>query len=115
MELDSVLENAVGTVIIGVRRLVKVQDVDDFLQDLFAEGADVYAFRRGFFILPLIGEGLVTIKTVRTTSQSFWDVVLSSVELFPEFLCWSLLQGTAAIPMRRNLQTGSCKDDTGPV
>ncbi len=85
MELDIVLENDVDTVVIEVKSLVKVPDVDDLLTDLsklptyfarfagrhvygaiagleFAEGADAYAFRRGLFVLALSGEGMVKIK-----------------------------------------------------
>ncbi|MBI3957881.1 MAG: hypothetical protein HY328_03650 [Chloroflexi bacterium] len=85
MELDIVLENANDAVIIEVKSLVKVQDVDDLVTDLqtlltyfarfagrrvfggiagleFAEGADIYAFRQGLFVLALSGEGIVSIK-----------------------------------------------------
>jgi len=85
MELDIVSENANDTVIIEVKSLVKVRDVDDLLEDLgtastyftrfigrrvfggiagleFAEGTDAYAFRQGLFVLALSGERRVKIK-----------------------------------------------------
>lgn len=85
MELDIVLENLQDTVVIEMKSLVRVEDVDDLLQDLadilsfftryagrrvyagiagleFAEGADRYAYRQGLFVLGLTGEGLVSIK-----------------------------------------------------
>ena len=85
MELDIVLENGKDAVVIEVKSLARVEDVDDLLQDLtdiasffarfqerrvyggiagleFAEGADRYAYRKGLFVLGLTGEGLVSIK-----------------------------------------------------
>ena len=85
MELDVVLENDRDTVVIEVKSMVRVRDVDDFLDELnallefftryagrrvyagiagldFAEGADRYAYHKGLFVLGLTGEGLVTIR-----------------------------------------------------
>ncbi len=85
MELDVVLENDRDTVVIEVKSMVRVQDVDDLLDDLnavlefftryagrrvyagiasldFAEGADRYAYHKGLFVLGLTGEGLVSIR-----------------------------------------------------
>jgi len=85
MELDLVLENDVDVVVVEVKSLVRVQDVDDLVVDLttlptfftrfagrsvyggiagleFAEGADRYAFRQGLFVLALSGEGMVKIR-----------------------------------------------------
>ena len=85
MELDVVLENDRDTVVIEVKSMVRVQDVDDFLNELgalldfftryagrrvfagiagldFAEGADRYAYHKGLFVLGLTGDGLVTIR-----------------------------------------------------
>jgi len=84
MELDIVLENAHDSVVVEVKSLVKVEDVDDFLYDLneiptyftrfegrrifgavagleFAGNADRYAYKRGLFVLGLTGEGMVRI------------------------------------------------------
>jgi hypothetical protein len=84
MELDIVLENEIDSVVIEVKSLVNVEDVNDFLQDLaeipayftrfsgrriygaiagleFAADADRYAYRQGLFVLGLTGEGLVQI------------------------------------------------------
>ena len=85
MELDVVLENDEDVVVIEVKSLVRVEDVDDLVEDLqeivtfftkyggrriygglagleFAEGADRYAYRRGLFVLRLNGDGLVQIQ-----------------------------------------------------
>jgi len=85
MELDIVLENDDEVVVIEVKSLVRVQDVDDLIDDLaqvlsfftkyggrqiyggiagleFAEGADRYAYRRGLFVLGLTGDGMVQIQ-----------------------------------------------------
>ncbi len=85
MELDIVLENDRDSVVIEVKSLVRVEDIDDLLQDLkdimsfftryagrrvyaaiagleYAEGADRYAYRKGLFVLGLTGDGLVTVR-----------------------------------------------------
>ena len=84
MELDIVLENELDSVVIEIKSLVNVEDVNDFLHDLseipayfsrfagrriygavagleFAAGADRYAYRNGLFVLGLTGEGVVQI------------------------------------------------------
>lgn len=84
MELDIVLENEIESVVVEVKSLINVEDVDDFLADLaripeffthfrnrriygavagleFAANADRYAYRCGLFVLGLSGDGLVQI------------------------------------------------------
>ncbi|MCB9136955.1 MAG: DUF3782 domain-containing protein [Caldilineaceae bacterium] len=84
MELDIVLENDLDSVVIEVKSLMNVEDVNEFLADLdqvqtyfthfqgrriygavaaleFAANADQYAYRRGLFVLGLTGEGVVQI------------------------------------------------------
>ena len=84
MELDIVLENQYDSVIIEVKSLANVEDVNDLLDDLsqasiyfsrfenrhvygaiaaleFAADADRYAYRQGLFVLGLTGDGLVQI------------------------------------------------------
>ena len=84
MELDIVLEDDLASVVIEVKSLINVEDIDDFLADLhqvstffshfggrriygavagleFAAGADRYAYRQGLFVLGLTGEGMVQI------------------------------------------------------
>lgn len=84
MELDLVLENASEMVILEVKTALRVQDVQDFLDDLsqlfeyapryrgyrvyagvagldILEGADRFAYRQGLFVLKVGEAGLVRI------------------------------------------------------
>jgi hypothetical protein len=88
MEIDLILENEQDVVVIEVKSNLKVQDVNDFLEDLhhflhffpkyanrriygavaglnIEEDADRYAYRRGLFVLGLVGDGIVQIKNDR--------------------------------------------------
>jgi hypothetical protein len=85
LEIDLLLENSRQTVLVEVKSTVRIGDIDDLLADLerfprfsprhagrhtygavaglsFAEGADRYAYRKGLFVLGIVGEGLVRIR-----------------------------------------------------
>jgi len=84
MEIDLILENSTEVVLLEVKSTLKVQDVRDFLKKLdqlllffpryrgyrvyggvagleIAEGADRFAYRRGLFVLGVMGEGVMGI------------------------------------------------------
>ena len=83
-EFDILLEVTTDLVVIEVKSTLRVEDVNDFLDDLdrfqdffpryegyniygavaglnIAEDADRYAYKRGLYVLKVSGEGLVTI------------------------------------------------------
>jgi hypothetical protein len=85
MEVDLLLENSDIVLVVEVKSVLTVADVQDFLIDLaeffdffpryksyrvygavagldIADGADRYAYRQGLFVLSFTGEGVVQIK-----------------------------------------------------
>jgi hypothetical protein len=85
MEVDLLLENDEDVIVVEVKSTLKVQDVNDFLDELkdflhffpkyanrriygavaglsIEEGADRFAYRRGLFVLGVVGDGIVQIK-----------------------------------------------------
>ena len=84
MEVDLILENEVDVIVIEVKSTLKIENVNEFLDDLaeflhffpkyagrriygavaglnIEENADRYAYRRGLFVLGVTGEGMVQI------------------------------------------------------
>jgi hypothetical protein len=85
LEFDLLLENSHEVVVIEVKSVLRVSDVNDFLADMsqfldffpryrdyrvyagvagldIVEDADRYAYRQGLFVLGVVGEGVVQIK-----------------------------------------------------
>ncbi len=83
-EFDILLENTTDLVVVEVKSTLRVEDVNDFLDDLnqfldffprydgyniygavagldIAEDADRYAYKHGLYVLRVTGEGLVTV------------------------------------------------------
>ncbi|MFN8487629.1 MAG: hypothetical protein U0350_08570 [Caldilineaceae bacterium] len=84
MEVDLILENDLDVIVIEVKSTLKIENVNEFLDDLaeflhffpkyagrriygavaglnIEENADRYAYRRGLFVLGVTGEGMVRI------------------------------------------------------
>jgi hypothetical protein len=85
LEVDLILENDADVIVVEVKTILKVQDVNDFLVDLddflrffpkyagrriygavagltIEENADRYAYRRGLFVLAMADSGLVQMR-----------------------------------------------------
>lgn len=85
IEVDLILENEQDVIVVEVKSILKVQDVNDFLVDLddflrffpkyagrriygavagltIEENADRYAYRRGLFVLAMADAGLVQMR-----------------------------------------------------
>ncbi|RIK36881.1 MAG: DUF3782 domain-containing protein [Chloroflexi bacterium] len=88
MELDLLLENDEDVIVVEVKSTLKVQDINDFLDELkdflrffpkyanrriygavaglsIEEDADRFAYRKGLFVLGVVGGGIVQIKNDR--------------------------------------------------
>jgi hypothetical protein len=85
MEIDLILENATEIVVVEAKSTLKIEGVDEFLDDLgqfthffpkyagrriygaiagvtIDENADRYAYKRGLFVLGMAGDGMIEIK-----------------------------------------------------
>ena len=85
MEIDILLENGNEVVVLEIKSMLRIGDVQEFLVDLdsflrffpryqgykiygavagleMVEGADRYAYKQGLFVLAVEGEGLVQMK-----------------------------------------------------
>jgi predicted AAA+ superfamily ATPase len=104
LEVDLILENGSEVVVVEVKRTLGVEDVNDFLDDLeefltffpifqgyrvygavagltFTEEADRYAYRKGLFVVQVIGETTARILNNEPFHPTDFDVPRASTNV----------------------------------
>ena len=107
MEIDLILENQIEVIVGEVKTSLSTDDVKEFLEDLatFTEFFPIYrgyriygtvaalnitnevasfAYRRGLFVLRVMGDGMVTIRNdEKFTPRDFGQAIDIQIKIFP--------------------------------